>query len=133
MSSWGTNELEVGSWDVWELILIFKIFSIIWGNDYVHCRTVLGWVVCLSQSLSKLIPSVMLKAMGLSFFKILKIECRLEINWTTSSEMLTKIDCIFFSWLALVHYISYWNLVPANFLPAILPLRYWRKGMFSMS
>ena len=80
MSSWRTNELEVGSWDVWELILIFKIFSIIRGNDHVHCGTVFGWVVCLSQNLSKLIPAVILKAIGLSFFKMLKIECRLEIN-----------------------------------------------------
>ena len=80
MSSWRTNELEVGSWDVWGLILILKIFSIIRGNDHVPCCTVFGWMVCLSQSLSKLIPSVMLKAKGVSFFKMLKIECRLEIN-----------------------------------------------------
>ena len=73
MLSWRISELEVGSWDVWELILIFKIFSVIRGSYHVHCRTVFGWVFCLSQSLSKLIPSIILKAMGLHFFKMLKI------------------------------------------------------------
>ena len=68
-SSWRISELEVGSWDVWESILIIKIFSNVRGNYHVHCHTVFGWVFCLSQSLSKLILSVIITVMGLYFFQ----------------------------------------------------------------
>ena len=61
--------MEVGSWDVWELILMIKIFSIVRGNYHVHCHTVFEWVFCLSKSLSKLILSVIIKVMGLYFFQ----------------------------------------------------------------
>ena len=50
MSSSRISKMEVSTLGIWELILIFQIFSVISINYHVYQDTVFGWMFGLPQS-----------------------------------------------------------------------------------